>query len=63
MKNFVFIYLRLSLNKAELRTVIFVPDLDWRPVIEESQLNASARTGKQLKLSVFVPLLSCLAIY
>ena len=28
--------------------------LDWRPVTEESQLNASARAGKQIKSFMFL---------
>ena len=33
---------------------LFLSRLDWRPVTEESQLNAWARAGKQIKLFMFL---------
>ena len=33
---------------------LFLSRLDWRPVTEESQLNAWARAGKQIKLYMFL---------
>ena len=35
---------------------LFLFRLDWRPVTEESQLNAGARAGKQIKLFMFLVL-------
>ena len=42
-----------SLYKAGLEQ-LFLFRLDWRPVTEESQLNAWARAGKQIKLFMFL---------
>ena len=33
---------------------LFLSRLDWRPVTEKSQLNAWARAGKEIKLSMFL---------
>ena len=51
-ENFVFIHWR-SLYKAGLEQ-LFLPRLDWRPVTEESQQNAWAHAGKQIKLFMFL---------